>query len=548
MRKRAEKNGISVRGIAGIHTVFLGMDVTEEVRKGLLGFSIKRFDHTEDENYWLRGFRTFKSNASDHPPGTLVSTWKNPIQDFQWGDYTAKPGHKYTYHVVPAYGKPRNLYHGQGVKLTISTECEDDGIHAVYFNRAAAGSQAYARKFGNLPPNKVGPPALKWLSRGLLEAIIRFIRQARGQGWGLRASMYEFAYKPVLKAFKKAIDRGVDVHIVFDNKKKGPGEANRQALEEVGIGPAYLTPRTANPSYISHNKFIILLKDNKPIEVWTGSTNITEGGIFGHSNVGHIIRDERIAAAYLDYWNMLKGNPTAKKLRPWCDCNSPVPKRRMAKKYMQPIFSSRGSLEALEWYAEKMDFAKSSVFFTAAFGINELFENVLKEEKPYLRFILLDKPGKGIDIIKGDNYNRVSVGGVLNENTADEWMNIRWKAERLTGLNRHVQYVHTKYMLVDPLSDDPMVITGSANFSEASTIKNDENMVIIRANKRVADMYLGEFMRLYDHFRLRGTKIGAKAKHRRGKKAQVYLVPDDSWTNIYFQEGYAKQKRRLLFR
>jgi len=548
MRARANKNGISVHGIAGIHTVFLGMDVTEEACKGLLGFSIKRFDHTEDESYWLRGFRTFKVNASDYRPGALVSTWKNPIQDFQWGDYTVKPGHKYTYVVVPAYGTPKKLTHGAGATLTISTECEDDGTHAVFFNRAVAGSQAYARKFGNLSPDVVGPPALKWLSRGLLEAMTGFIRQARGRRWGIRASVYEFSYIPVLTAFKNAIDRGVDVHIVYDNKKRGPGEANRRALENVGIEPEHATPRNANPSYISHNKFIILLKDNKPIKVWTGSTNITEGGIFGHSNVGHIIRDEGIAAAYLDYWKMLKGDPTAKKLRPWNDQNSPMPTPEMPDMCMQPIFSCRGSLTALQWYAAKMDSAKSSVFLTAAFGINKLFRNILKAQKPYLRFILLDKPGKGLEIIKGDPNNRISIGGVLNENAIDEWMNIRWQAERLTGLNLHVQYIHTKYMLLDPLSDDPMVITGSANFSRNSTINNDENMIIIRGNKRVADMYLGEFMRLYDHFRLRGTDIGARADNRKGRKAKVYLAPNDSWTKIFFQDGHPKQKRRLLFR
>ena len=50
--------------------------------------------------------------------------------------------------------------------------------------------------------------------------------------------------------------------------------------------------------------------------------------------------------------------------------------------------------------------------------------------------------------------------------------------ETLTGLNDHVNYLHTKYMLVDPLSDDPVVISGSANFSNASSVDNDENMLV----------------------------------------------------------------------
>ena len=58
-------------------------------------------------------------------------------------------------------------------------------------------------------------------------------------------------------------------------------------------------------------------------------------------------------------------------------------------------------------------------------------------------------------------------------------------------------------MLIDPLNNDPTVVAGSANFSVASTIDNDENMIVIRGNKRVADIYLGEFMRLFSHHSFR---------------------------------------------
>ena len=37
------------------------------------------------------------------------------------------------------------------------------------------------------------------------------------------------------------------------------------------------------------------------------------------------------------------------------------------------------------------------------------------------------------------------------------------------GLNHHVAFIHCKFLLHDPLGADPIVVTGSANFSEAST-------------------------------------------------------------------------------
>jgi phosphatidylserine/phosphatidylglycerophosphate/cardiolipin synthase-like enzyme len=549
MRQLNNTGDISIHAISGSHTVLLNMDAKNGKEKGLLGFAIKRMDLTEDESVWLKGFLTFEINASSHFPGVLVSTWENPVQDFNWGDYTVKPNHKYIYTIVPVYGIPGSLVHDKGVSVAISTEDDKRGEHSVFFNCGIAGSQAYARKFGDLLPDQVGAPAFKWLSRGLEEALLEFIRQAGGMGWSLYASVYEFDYIPVLEEFKKAIDRGVDVRIIFDNKEKGPGTENRTAMERAGIDQErFAIPRNANPSYISHNKFILLLKDGKPLQVWTGSTNITKGGIYGHSNVGHVIRIEEVADAYYLYWKMICGDPEAKELRPFDDKISPLPPDDAPGIYIYPVFSPRSSLEALEWYAEKMEAAKTSIFLTAAFGINERFQSVLEKDKPYLRYVLLDRPGKGLDIIKRDQDNMITVGRILDSNTLEQWLNDKWKEEKLTGLNKHVQYIHTKYMLIDPLGDDPMLITGSANFSKNSTMNNDENMVIIRGDKYVMDMYLGEFMRIFDHFRFRSKIEGLRTRYIKGTGPSLNLAPDDSWTKEYFTPGRPKEKQKLLFR
>jgi phosphatidylserine/phosphatidylglycerophosphate/cardiolipin synthase-like enzyme len=66
-----------------------------------------------------------------------------------------------------------------------------------------------------------------------------------------------------------------------------------------------------------------------------------------------------------------------------------------------------------------------------------------------------------------------------------------------------VPYIHTKYMLVDPFGPDLIIITGSANFSDASTSDNDENMLIIRGDTSVADIYVTEHFRLWNHYAFR---------------------------------------------
>lgn len=45
----------SVQAIAGTHVVLLGMNLPEQQCPGLLGFALRRHDHTEGEVYWLSG-------------------------------------------------------------------------------------------------------------------------------------------------------------------------------------------------------------------------------------------------------------------------------------------------------------------------------------------------------------------------------------------------------------------------------------------------------------------------------------------------------------
>lgn len=63
MRAREKKDKISVHAIAGTYVVILGIDAEESATEGLLGFAIHRTDHTENEKYWLSGFRTFEETA-----------------------------------------------------------------------------------------------------------------------------------------------------------------------------------------------------------------------------------------------------------------------------------------------------------------------------------------------------------------------------------------------------------------------------------------------------------------------------------------------------
>ena len=67
--------------------------------------------------------------------------------------------------------------------------------------------------------------------------------------------------------------------------------------------------------------------------------------------------------------------------------------------------------------------------------------------------------------------------------------------------------IHHKFIVIDAETDSPLVYSGSANMSNASQYGNDENLLEIRGSRRIAGIYLAEFMRLYEHYRARALFI-----------------------------------------
>jgi phosphatidylserine/phosphatidylglycerophosphate/cardiolipin synthase-like enzyme len=160
---------------------------------------------------------------------------------------------------------------------------------------------------------------------------------------------------------------------------------------------------------------------------------------------------------------------------------------------------------------------------------------VFGQPRDYLRYILLETEDDDMANLLRNRNNRIAVGNLLSGNNAFEtWLEEqRLLSEHLTGLNTHVKYIHTKYLLLDPLGDNPVVITGSANFSDASTRRNDENMLVIQGDKSVADIYLGEFMRLFKHFQFRA--IAAAARNQLQEADAGFLEKSDSWRAPFYQ-------------
>ena len=546
MRNKEQKGELSVQAIAGTHVVLLGMDLPEQDCPGLLGFALRREDHTEGEKYWLSGYKTFASVEPFPPPGILYSTRQHPIQGFTWSDFSAKPEHDYTYEVFALRGTPANLQEAERVAVRIRTESEHGRTHHVHFNRGAAASQEYTRLFGDKRPEQVGPAAFTWLSRGAAESIADFIGRAVDSGWGLRVGAYEFTDKDILNALGAARDRGADVEVLYHARDDEQKIANEAAIQKFGL-ENICQPRTAQGLTLSHNKTIVLTKSGVAQAVLTGSTNFSVGGIYGHSNVVHICERNDIAAKYLWLWNELKKNTPKSADVGVLVGKTPLPGDPLTQQ-ITPIFSPRDSLQALDWYAEQAKSANDALFMTFAFGMNQRFQDAYRNGTAKLRYALMEAMSgptrtktqreaneAAIIELRKMTENKFAIGSRLGKGAFNHWL-----VEQLSGVNVNVRYLHTKYMLVDPLGANPLVVCGSANFSEASTTNNDENMLIIRGNPRVADIYLGEFMRLYRHFAFRDWLT----QHPEADDVQVgHLDETDQWWKRYFGNSFESRQR-----
>ena len=571
-----------VFAVSGVNTVSFGVIASEQTKEGLLGFAVERIDRPSGAARFMPGFKVFASVIPAPAEGLQVSTFDHPVQSFVWDDFTARPKCEYVYRFHPIKGRSGSLdRRSRPLSITVRTEpLFTDGTHDVFFNRGVASSQAYSRRFGSDPIDELQPDrraaALTWLSRDLDDAIVRFIESCQ-PGDRLLGCFYEFRYAPIADKLKAAVTRGVDVALIVDAKvneytdKDGvfhesfPRTKNLELIAESGLGDQ-VTHREARPSTIAHNKFMVRIAGGRPAEVWTGSTNLSLGGIHGQTNVGHWVRDPSTAEQFARYWQLLADDPgglaadTARekirKNRTFKDAVhelSPVPADlTQVPAGVTAVFSPQPDDAALNAYAQLLDAARNQACITLAFGINPAFKELLKNNTPQsqLVFMLLEKKdlprrGSATPFVRINAANNTyKAWGSFLDNPVYQW--VRETNALQLRLNQHVAYVHSKFMLIDPLGSDPIVVTGSANFSADSAKENDENMLLIRGAPRVADIYYTEFNRLFNHYYFRSVVEQLGRNRPLPSQPSVFLDETPGWQTKY-TPGAFRAKRLQLY-
>ncbi len=533
MRAHAVKSGLTLQAYAGTTGILLAMNTTAQRRRGLLGFAIEREGPQPGRVAWLQGSLRFPSETA--AVNTPVDSNIAPIQKYRWSDYCVYPDSSYRYKIHGVYGSPGKLRYVDGPEITVRTESVTSGLHQIIFNRAAAASQAYTRRFGKANPDAPENQAARdWLSRGLRERLLAFLDAAQDSSWAVDVAIYEFELPETVAVLSTVLSRGARVRIVYHARSEDPQTThNEETLEPLPD----TVKRSRLTSAIFHHKFCVLSRiqpdgSKQPVSVLTGSTNFTANAVYRQANVLHVMNDGGIAGRYLQLFDRLFSGDPPTETRKYINSAHPV----ISGAYPQAIFSPRSRLSDLQEVIEIIVNAKRDLVFCTTFSLLDEVETALlgDEHSEVIRYGLQNTRSRITGTHRRGHFvtsAMINSGleGFLKESTAGQAGNI---------------FIHLKTIITDFSTTEPTIITGSNNFSRNASSSNDENMLIISGNSDVADIYVSEMMRLYDHYRFR---FNLRSKTGRGPGKRMTLADNDKWTERYFAPQSLMYYERVRF-
>lgn len=498
------------------------------------------------------GFKKDKPKSGDHRPS---DEW--PFQRFNWSDHGVDAGHELRYRVTAMIdsGSGRPYQRGPVSRWTrwarLSTNA--GGGFSCFFNRGLVLSQFVARylKRHQLTPAafkaqlKSGvDPAFRAFLEGDLGARLRvLLAPSRGSATTLHAALYELD-DAQLEAALLALAPAPNLVLANGSDKSGDGNAHARALlNTAGIATV---DRLLGSKGLGHNKFLVVSKGGEPAAVWTGSTNWSTTGLCTQVNNALLIEDKALAALYRGQWDRLK-NASPPALVP-----AGFPPALVAANDVSHSLTI-GRANATVWFTRTSDQRDMS-------ALRELIASA-KQSILFLMF----QPGKqGLHTLAGQRANDAGmyVRGLvstLGSDAASSALNVldvrlvssdrRFKPDRYTvlqpqGLDADLgpwiaevtrkaflsqighAIVHSKVMVIDALGPDPVLVTGSHNFSAPASERNDENLVIVRGHAALARAYATHIMAVYQHYRYRSYVREMLAQ---GKTPWSYLDDDDLW-------------------
>jgi phosphatidylserine/phosphatidylglycerophosphate/cardiolipin synthase-like enzyme len=450
---------------------------------------------------WLNGPRIISMPEEKHiTPYSMTITWKtaseaNSILMYgETNDYEINTIHvdeAVTFHEAQITGlSPAKVYHvkvGSGDNtgtnyspdhiVITSSEPTSTGEINVYFNRSVDLSFA-------LPNNE---------TNGTQNLAQKFIDRVNSTKYSMDLCFYSWDLYSVSTALINAFNRGVKIRFVHDEDHHNQSQVQR--LKDAGI--PVIDQRFSNKiSYgIQHNKFAIFDARNQTSFsddwIWTGSLNMTNYSGLGINALQNVIeiQDQSLAKAYTMEFNEMWGSETDIPDASYSlfgynkTDNTPhkfVINNNLIELYFCPSDRSTSKIiNAISSANKEIYFCVLA--FTRTDVAQAMQQRFLTLDGLYIRGVFDNDQGQ-----YSQWYSLHGEGDYAWNTPADAW------------LDKESGVLHHKYLLIDAnhANSDPIVITGSQNWSTSAETKNDENTLIIH-DPLIANQYLQEFAKRY---------------------------------------------------
>ena len=473
--------------------------------------------------------------VSDVTSATATIEWETNTASDSWVDYgettaygsgAGQVGESVTHHVVELSGLQANtLYHfraqstdGSGTsqsedRLLMSASDTPGEIH-VMFNGSVDPAYAFS---GNTADGNVD----------FLDELLDRIHEAQHS---IDCCIYSFSLSELADSLIAAHNRGVEVRLIKDAAQSDT-QANRLGAAGIPwINSTFGGNHSAADGYGScHNKFFVFDHRDAGSKtddwVWTGSWNVSIAGEDDLNNVV-LVRDFGLAEAYTlefdEMWGSSTMTPNASQacLGSRKVDNTPHTFRIndvLIEQYMSPSDGTAAEI------IEKVGTADHSIYFCILAFTQYQISNAMKDQRDAI-------PGLEVRGVFDDEV------GVYAESNS-QWYPmsgdpVAWNywsppadVWRDTALGSSV-LLHHKYMMIDTNSmSDPLVITGSHNWSYSADSRNDENTLMMH-NLEISNLFLQEFAERYHESGGTGTigEVAAVSPEAGGPRSGAEIV------------------------
>jgi phosphatidylserine/phosphatidylglycerophosphate/cardiolipin synthase-like enzyme len=575
--------------IANNDLVYLWWTYSEKI-DGCLGFTVRRLQAGKQPRA-LPAFVGF--DAAKPPPVKHPTTDYWPIQSYQWKDLFVPEETEVSYEIVPVTGTPgKKLLELPGLSVrTNRIEATDRiGRHRVVFNRGIISTQALSRSLPSGPsgtPSDValrkhigipGDPIRNRLAGEAIELLKSLFERARIKGGTCYCALYELTDRELVDAIKQSAGSIKVLLANADSTEIGPtgkqvkvydgtNAATRTELR-AALGAALVDRLLARGSYIGHNKFVVYVDAGGVARiVLTGSTNWTSTGLCAQSNNIVVFDDDAIAARYLDYWNRLVADEAKQ---------APVLRSSNAVAPPDLRLGAGGAGGTRIWFSPNTKQRTKPKHPAAPGDMSEVFQ-AISEAKHGILFLLFSAGAPSIlqhltDVSRQrvEAHEQFFVRGAISDAKTSRQFTTRvyndgllnapnrlitgiggitdqfsfWEKE-LAKLGHAV--IHDKTLVVDPFTDDSVVVTGSHNLGYKASYSNDENMCIIRGNRRIAQAYAAHVLDVVNHYNWRNKLVAAKQRGKPPAHAFTDLDESGEWQSKYFRGSFLASRDQFFF-